>query len=61
MKTGPKEHVTDGEVRRMTGRNSKPDNDGPMAKPSRLDQVGDKLSDNSARIPKKRSRGNNPC
>jgi hypothetical protein len=28
----------------MTGRNSKPDNDGPASKPGRLDQFGDKLS-----------------
>lgn len=31
----------------MTGRNSKPDNDGPASHPSHLDQFGDKLaSDN---------------
>ena len=28
----------------MTGRNNKPDNDGPASSPSRLDQFGDKLS-----------------
>lgn len=28
----------------MTGRNSKPDNDGPASNPSRLDQFGDKLA-----------------
>lgn len=28
----------------MTGRNNKPDNDGPASNPSRLDQFGDKLS-----------------
>ncbi|BBI31718.1 hypothetical protein KCTCHS21_11170 [Cohnella abietis] len=31
----------------MTGRNSKPDNDGPSSSPSQLSQYGDKLaSDN---------------
>jgi len=31
----------------MTGRNNKPDNDGPASSPSQLDQFGDKLaSDN---------------
>jgi hypothetical protein len=28
----------------MTGRNSKPDNDGPASNPSKLDQFGDKLA-----------------
>ncbi|SFL12967.1 hypothetical protein SAMN03159341_103385 [Paenibacillus sp. 1_12] len=28
----------------MTGRNNKPDNDGSVSNPSRLDQFGDKLS-----------------
>jgi hypothetical protein len=32
------------EVIQLTGRNSKPDNDGPASKPSQLDQFGDKLS-----------------
>lgn len=27
----------------MTGRNNKPDNDGPAGHPGRLDQFGDKL------------------
>ncbi|CAN7758607.1 hypothetical protein LJR153_006983 [Paenibacillus sp. LjRoot153] len=27
----------------MSGRNNKPDNDGPAGKPGRLDQYGDKL------------------
>ncbi|MCC3376112.1 hypothetical protein [Cohnella sp. REN36] len=27
----------------MTGRNNKPDNDGPASSPERLDQYGDKL------------------
>jgi len=36
----------------MTGRNNKPDNNGPAASPSRLDQFGDKLAD-SGSIPKK--------
>ncbi|WP_442601704.1 hypothetical protein [Paenibacillus sp. KN14-4R] len=29
----------------MTGRNSKPDNDGPASNPSRLDQFGDHMAD----------------
>lgn len=44
----------------MGGRNNKPDNNGPAAEPSRLDQFGDKLSDNSAHIPKK-NRNKNRC
>ncbi|MDR6550211.1 hypothetical protein [Paenibacillus qinlingensis] len=28
----------------MSGRNNKPDNDGPAGNPGRLDQYGDKLS-----------------
>lgn len=28
----------------MTGRNNKPDNDGPASSPSTLDQFGDKLA-----------------
>lgn len=40
-------HSNSQEVITMTGRNSKPDNDGPASKPGRLDQFGDKLgSDN---------------
>jgi len=31
---------------RMTGRNNHPKNDGPAAKPSRLDQFGEKMADN---------------
>jgi hypothetical protein len=31
-------------VIQMTGRNSKPDNDGPASNPSKLDQFGDKLA-----------------
>lgn len=29
----------------MTGRNNKPDNNGPASQPGRLDQFGDKLAD----------------
>jgi hypothetical protein len=29
---------------RMTGRNNKPDNDGPASNPERLDQFGDALA-----------------
>ncbi|CAM3254243.1 hypothetical protein PALU110988_11585 [Paenibacillus lupini] len=43
----------------MTGRNNKPDNDGPAASPSRLDQFGDKLADNSGNVPKKPKKNNN--
>jgi hypothetical protein len=32
----------------MTGRNSKPDNDGPASSPGRLDQFGDKLASENA-------------
>jgi hypothetical protein len=32
----------------MSGRNSKPDNNGPASQPSRLDQYGDKLADDTA-------------
>jgi hypothetical protein len=35
----------------MAGRNNKPDNDGPAATPSRLDQFGDKLADDTSRKP----------
>jgi hypothetical protein len=49
----------------MTERNNKPDNDGPAASPSRLDQFGDKLSDTSGSIPKKnknnKNNKNNSC
>ncbi|MBD2871122.1 hypothetical protein [Paenibacillus arenilitoris] len=46
----------------MTGRNNKPDNDGPAASPSRLDQFGDKMSDNSGHVPKKPDKTNrNDC
>lgn len=31
---------------RMTGRNNHPKDDGPAAKPSRLDQFGEKMADN---------------
>ncbi|WP_182914370.1 hypothetical protein [Paenibacillus sp. 1011MAR3C5] len=36
----------------MSGRNNKPDNDGPAASPSRLDQFGDKLADDTKASPK---------
>lgn len=36
----------------MSGRNNKPDNDGPAAKPSSLDQFGDKLADDTKMSPK---------
>lgn len=29
----------------MSGRNNKPDNDGPASQPGRLDQFGDKLAE----------------
>ncbi|MFC5470696.1 hypothetical protein ACFPPD_18570 [Cohnella suwonensis] len=31
----------------MTGRNNKPDNDGPAASPGRLDQFGSKLAEDN--------------
>ncbi|WP_165861181.1 hypothetical protein [Paenibacillus paeoniae] len=36
----------------MSGRNNKPRNDGPAANPSRLDQFGDKLADDTQASPK---------
>lgn len=30
----------------MTGRNNRPKNNGPSAKPSRLDQFGEQMADN---------------
>jgi len=38
------ENPTKGGVQQMTGRNSKPKNDGPSSSPERLDQYGDKLA-----------------
>ncbi|GGG17425.1 hypothetical protein [Paenibacillus abyssi] len=38
----------------MSGRNSKPDNTGPAAKPSRLEQFGDKLADTTETKPMKK-------
>lgn len=37
----------------MTGRNNKPDNNGPASNPSRLDQFGDKLAENTGNKPMK--------
>lgn len=51
---------TESEVTTMTGRNNKPDNDGPASSPSRLDQFGEKLADNSAHLPKKKKNRPNP-
>lgn len=31
----------------MSGRNNKPDNDGPASNPARLDQFGDKLAEDT--------------
>lgn len=39
----------------MSGRNSKPDNDGPASSPSRLDQYGDKMSRDAGNRPRKPS------
>ncbi|WP_364140041.1 hypothetical protein [Paenibacillus sp. LPE1-1-1.1] len=44
----------------MTGRNNKPDNDGPASSPSRLEQFGDKMSRDDESIPKK-SKNNKSC
>jgi hypothetical protein len=35
----------------MSGRNNKPKNDGKMASPSRLDQVGDQLAETTDKKP----------
>ncbi|WP_424765524.1 hypothetical protein [Paenibacillus sp. sgz302251] len=42
----------------MSGRNNKPDNDGPASNPSRLDQFGDKLAENTEPAPNKSSKNN---
>ncbi|MCF2941615.1 hypothetical protein L1N85_25085 [Paenibacillus alkaliterrae] len=42
----------------MTGRNNKPDNDGPASSPSRLDQFGEKLAENNGSTPKKPKKNN---
>lgn len=43
----------------MTGRNNKPDNDGPAASPSRLDQFGDKLAKDSGMTTMDENKKNN--
>ncbi|WP_276355180.1 hypothetical protein [Cohnella caldifontis] len=47
----------------MSGRNNKPDNDGPASAPSRLDQFGGETQGVRARKPKNadRSPGRNSC
>lgn len=44
----------------MAGRNNKPDNDGPAASPSRLDQFGAKESESAGHRPKKNA-GRDRC
>ncbi|WP_239633497.1 hypothetical protein [Paenibacillus sp. H1-7] len=39
----------------MSGRNNKPDNNGPASSPSRLDQFGDKLAETTSAKPMKGS------
>jgi hypothetical protein len=39
------------EVNIMTGRNNKPKNDGPAATPGRLDQFGEKLTEDEGNKP----------
>lgn len=41
----------------MAGRNNKPDNNGPAASPSRLDQFGDKLAEDTDAKPMKKPAG----
>jgi hypothetical protein len=41
----------------MTGRNNKPDNDGPASSPDRLDQFGDKLARDTGSKPMKKDNG----
>ncbi|MDQ6423634.1 hypothetical protein RB620_29925 [Paenibacillus sp. LHD-117] len=43
----------------MSGRNSKPENTGPAGSPSRLDQFGDKLANESGTKPMKSGKSNN--
>jgi hypothetical protein len=38
---------------KLTGRNSKPKNKGPASSPSRLDQFGDKLAEDTGAKPMK--------
>ncbi|NIK79992.1 hypothetical protein FHS15_005176 [Paenibacillus castaneae] len=46
----------------MTGRNNKPDNDGPASSPSRLDQFGDKLAeDTETKSQKQNKKNSNSC
>ncbi|WP_265415874.1 hypothetical protein [Paenibacillus albus] len=41
----------------MTGRNSKPKNRGPASHPGRLEQYGDRLSENSDHVPANNNNG----
>jgi len=41
----------------MSGRNSKPKNDGPAASPSRVEQFGAGLTGESGNLPKKKKPG----
>lgn len=43
----------------MTGRNNKPRNDGPASSPSRLDQFGDKLAEDTGSAPMKENKNDN--
>jgi hypothetical protein len=43
----------DWEVNVMTGRNNNPKNDGPASSPSRLDQFGERLTENEGTKPMK--------
>ncbi|WP_162848489.1 hypothetical protein [Paenibacillus nanensis] len=45
----------------MTGRNNKPKNNGPASSPSRLDQFGDKLADDSQASPKQARNSEKPA
>jgi len=44
----------------MTGRNSKPRNDGPAASPSNVEQFGAELQGESGNLPKKKKPGRCP-
>lgn len=45
----------------MSGRNSKPDNKGPAGNPSRLDQFGDKLANESGTKPMNKDNSGKSC
>jgi hypothetical protein len=45
----------------MTGRNNKPKNNGPASSPSRLDQFGEKMAEDSDSKDMKQNKSNGKC